>query len=182
MSRRCARGFTLLEVMVALAIVSIGLIAAFNGIIQMAHSTATLRERAMADWIAMNEITAIRISGDYPAVGRFDGSTEFAGREWRWEANISETGVNDLRRIDMIVSDERSPDDAITIMTGFMSRGAGVPTARIDWWGLGAGPGPGGSPGTDPDADDEPVADEPVRDRPPRRRARDRGTPEDDEE
>jgi prepilin-type N-terminal cleavage/methylation domain-containing protein len=41
------RGFTLLEVMVALAIVSIGLIAAFNGIIQMAHSTAVLRERAL---------------------------------------------------------------------------------------------------------------------------------------
>jgi general secretion pathway protein I len=179
MSVRGARGFTLLEVMVALAIVSIGLIAAFNGIIQMAHSTAMLRERAMADWIAMNEITAIRISGDFPEVGRFDGSTEFAGREWRWEANISETGVNDLRRIDMIVTDEASPQDAITIMTGFMSRGAGMPTARIDWWGLGQGPG--GEPGPDPNAEE--AADEPVRDRPTRRRSgRDRSSPEDEEE
>jgi Tfp pilus assembly protein PilV len=55
--------------MVSLAIVSIGLIAAFNGIIQMAHSTSVLRERALADWIAMNQITEIRLSGDFPDVG-----------------------------------------------------------------------------------------------------------------
>src|SRR5690606_11789375 len=59
--RRRQRGFTLLEVMVAMAIVSIGLIAVFNAIIQMAHSTSTLRERALADWIAMNQISEIRL-------------------------------------------------------------------------------------------------------------------------
>jgi len=174
MNTRRARGFTLLEVMVALAIVSIGLIAVFNGIIQMAHSTSTLRERALADWIAMNMISQIRISGDFPDVGSFDGSTEFAGREWRWEANISETGVTDLRRIDMNVAYEDLPDDVITIMAGFVSRGAGVAPARIDWWGAGTPPADegdgddddgtddGGNPGDDapnvpvpPDPDDE---------------------------
>lgn len=180
MNARTARGFTLLEVMVALAIVSIGLIAAFNGIIQMAHSTAMLRERALADWIAMNEISTIRISGDFPAVGRFDGDTEFAGREWRWEANISETGVSDLRRIDMIVTDRDTPDNAITIMTGFVSRGGNLPTAPIDWWGMGVAGAPGG--GSDPEAG-EPLADEPARDRPTRRRPpRQRDVSEDDEE
>jgi general secretion pathway protein I len=66
MRLRRADGFTLLEVMVALAVVSIGLIAVFNGIIQMAHSTSMMRERALADWIAMNTISEIRISGDFP--------------------------------------------------------------------------------------------------------------------
>lgn len=153
MTRRCARGFTLLEVMVALAIVSIGLIAAFNSIIQMAHSTTVLRERAMADWIAMNMITEIRLSGDFPDVGSFDGSTEFAAREWRWEARISETGVNDLRRIDMAVAYEDVPEDSITIMTGFVSRRLGGGAARIDWWGGGTGLGEGDEPPGEEDED-----------------------------
>lgn len=178
MISRVARGFTLLEVMVALAIVSIGLIAAFNGVIQMAYSTATLRERALADWIAMNEITAIRISGDFPAVGRIDGNTEFAGRGWRWEARISDTGVNDLRRIDMYVAREDTPEDALTIMTGFVSRGSGMPAPRLDWLGVG-----GLVPGEDPDAEQPPGAGAvtPEVPRPPRQpRRRDR--PQDDEE
>jgi general secretion pathway protein I len=140
-----ARGFTLLEVMVALAIVSIGLIAAFNGIIQMAHSSATLRDRALADWIAMNQITEIRLSGEFPEIGRFDGNATFADREWRWEARIAETGVRDLRRIDLYVARAEFPDDPVTIMAGFVSRGApgGV---RIDWWGPTGSAGGGEDP------------------------------------
>jgi general secretion pathway protein I len=159
MMPRGLRGFTLLEVMVALAIVSIGLIAAFNGVIQMAHSTSMLRERALADWIAMNQISEIRISGEFPSVGSFDGSTEFAGREWRWEASVSETGVRDLRRSDMAVSYEESPGNPVTILTGFVAREAASPPFRIDWWGAGApplGPGDDPDPGGDPDGGDEP--------------------------
>lgn len=148
------RGFTLLEVMVALAIVSIGLIAVFNGIIQMAHSTAVLRERALADWIAMNQISEIRISGDFPAVGRSNGSTEFANRNWRWEATISETGVADLRRIDLAVAYEAAPDDVVTLMTGFVSRGFGGRAMRVDWWGAGLPPASG------PDEDEPPPEDD----------------------
>lgn len=153
MKRRRAGGFTLLEVMVALAIVAIGLIAAFNGVIQMAHSTSTLRERALADWIAMNQISEIRISGDFPDVGSFDGDTEFAGREWRWEANVSETGVPDLRRVDLSVAYGDRPGDVVTIMAGFVARGQEGTAAYIDWWGAG-GP-PIGGPGDEEEPPDE---------------------------
>lgn len=171
---RRTRGFTLLEVMVALAVVSIGLIAVFNGIIQMAHSTSTLRERALADWIAMNEISTIRISGEFPDVGNFNGTTEFAGREWRWEARISETGVTDLRRIDLSVAHEDFPEDDITIVTGFMSRGAAGLATQIDWWGVGA---PLAGPGEQEQEDAPPAEPAPARPSRPRRTEQ----PEDDE-
>lgn len=164
MSFRRGAGFTLVEVMVALAIVSIGLIAVFNAIIQMAHSSSTMRERALADWIAMNAITELRITGDFPEVGRFDGESWFAGRDWRWEAEISETGVEDLRRVDMSVAYEEFPDDPVTIMTGFITRSSGT-GASIDWWGGGslAGPGDGADGGEDSQAeeDDPDEPDEP---------------------
>jgi general secretion pathway protein I len=177
--RRRASGFTLLEVMVALAVVSIGLIAAFNGIIQMAHSTSMLRERAMADWIAMNMISTIRISGDFPDVGSFDGSTEFASREWRWEARVSETGVNDLRRIDMHVAYEDRPDDTVTIVTGFVARQAGG-TAPVDWWGAGAPAADPPEGEADDDADAEAEA-EAEGERAPRRPRREEQTEEEEE-
>lgn len=164
MTRRGARGFTLLEVMVALAIVAIGLIAAFNGVIQMAHSTSVLRERALADWIAMNQISQIRVSGEFPEIGTSDGNAEFAGRQWRWEATISETGVTDLRRIEMAVAYEAQPEDPVTIVTGFVTRRfEGVPTV-IDWWGAGA---PGGEPPgeeAEPPPEDDPQDPEPASD------------------
>lgn len=136
-------GFTLLEVMVALAIVSIGLIAAFNGIIHMAYSSATLRDRALADWIAMNQITEIRVSGEFPEVGSRNGEVFFADRPWRWEARVSETGVSDLRRIDLSVMREAFPDDPVTIMSGFISRDAAGLETQIDWWGVRIAPGEG---------------------------------------
>jgi len=175
MTRRRASGFTLLEVLVALAIVAFGIIAAFNGIIQMAHSTARLQERAMGDWIAMNQISEIRLSGDFPDVSEFDGSVEFAGRPWRWQATVSETGVTDLRRIDMSVSFEENPDDVVTIVTGFVSRQTGPAGAPLDWWGGQAG---GDSPQAD---EDEEVSDEESQDpTQPESRPPDDGEEEDD--
>ncbi|NHA14462.1 type II secretion system minor pseudopilin GspI [Thioalkalivibrio sp. XN279] len=165
---RRGRGFTLLEVMVALAIVSIGLIAAFNAVIQMAHSTTTLRERAFADWIAMNQLTELRVTGEFPDVGRFDGDVEFAGREWRWEASVSETGVEDLRRVDISVAYIERPEDLVTLLTGFIGRDSG-PAALIDWWGAtDAEAAPPGGEGT------EEVEPEPANPPPP--------TPDENEE
>lgn len=167
MKRVSTRGFTLLEVMVSLAVVSIGLIAVFNGIIQMAHSTSTLRERALADWIAMNQISEIRLSGEFPDVGDSNDTVEFAGREWRWTARISETGVENLRRIDMAVAYDELPDDVITLMTGFVSRGVSGPAPQIDWWGTGQPPAAPGEQDEDQDSDQEPSPEAPD-DAPPR--------------
>lgn len=151
---RRSRGFTLLEVMVALAIVSIGLIAAFNGVIQMVHSTTALRERAFADWIAMNQLAEIRVGGEFPEVGRFDGDVEFAGRDWRWEAEVQETGVDGLRRLDIAVAYIESPEQPVTLLTGFVSRDTGG-LPPVNWWGEGTGP-QDGAPGEEdqpPDAE-----------------------------
>lgn len=119
MSRQA--GFTLLEVIVALAVVSLGIIAAFNLIVQISTGSIHMKERTFGSWVANNEITRIRLSGEFPDVSEFDGDVEFAGREYRWRANVSETGVDQLRRVDLEVAYAEDPDVVVASSVGFLS-------------------------------------------------------------
>lgn len=135
-------GFTLLEVVVALAVVTLGIIAAFNLVVQISTGSLQMKERTIAGWIASNEITRLRLSGEFPEVSQFDGDTEFAGELYRWRATVSETGVDELRRIDMDVSYADDPDLVIGRSTGFISP---LPPPRLGGsnWTAAAVTGPG---------------------------------------
>ena len=143
---RGQRGFTLLEVIVALAVVALGLIAAFNGVIQITSGASYMRERTLASWVAMNELTRIRVGGAFPEVSESDGDVEFGLSTYRWRARVSETGVDNLRRVDMEVAYVDSPDDTIATATGFIApRPPPLTTAR-SW--------SSGTPGNDLAGDD----------------------------
>ncbi|MBX3704694.1 MAG: type II secretion system minor pseudopilin GspI, partial [Steroidobacteraceae bacterium] len=98
-----AGGFTLIEVVVALAIVGIGMFAVFKTIGDTAGNVAVLRDRTIAVWIADNRITEVRLSGQMPSVDQTSGDLEMAGRRWHWVAKVSQTPVDGLRRIDVSV-------------------------------------------------------------------------------
>jgi general secretion pathway protein I len=135
--RRAGGGFTLLEVMVALAVVSLGLIAVFNGIIQISDQSAHLRERAFAHWVAMNEVTRMRVDQNIPEVSEFDGDVEFADTTYRWEATVSETGVEDLLRIDLRVGYADTPDDTLAETVAFVAPRPPPGVGGISWSGAG---------------------------------------------
>jgi general secretion pathway protein I len=145
-ARRPQQGFTLLEVMIALAIVALGVIGLFNQIIRISDGTLRMRERTMANWIALNEITRIRLSGSMPEVSEFDGDVEFAGAEYRWQARVSETGVEDLRRIDIEVGYVDDPDVSLGNAVGFVTPAPSGNATLTDWSGGSRNlqPGPAG--------------------------------------
>jgi general secretion pathway protein I len=137
-----ARGFTLLEVVVALAVVSLGIIAAFNLIVQISAGALHMKEKTFASWIASNEITRLRLSGEFPDVSQFDGDVEFAGSDYRWRATVSETGVDDLRRIDIDVAYADDPDTVIGRSVGFIAPPV-QPRLGGTGWNESGGEGPG---------------------------------------
>ncbi|MGA0707781.1 MAG: type II secretion system minor pseudopilin GspI, partial [Steroidobacteraceae bacterium] len=96
-------GFTLIEVVVAMAVVALGLLAVFRVVSDTVNNTAHLRDRTFAEWIADNQLTEIRLRGALPSVGTASGTVEYAGREWAWESTVSETPVPDLVRVDVEV-------------------------------------------------------------------------------
>ena len=112
-------GFTLVEVMVALAIAGLSLAAVAASISQMVDAAYAMQERTYASWIAQNRITELRLANVLPEVSTTSGEVEFAALEWAWRATISETGVENLFRVDVEVSHAGS-DAIIRTVTGFI--------------------------------------------------------------
>jgi general secretion pathway protein I len=112
-------GFTLIEVMVALVIAVLALTGVLAAISQMADSAIAMRERTYASWIAQNKITELRLANVVPEVSESNGEVEYAGLDWAWTANISETGIENLFRIDVEVGFAGSEFN-IRSVTGFI--------------------------------------------------------------
>ncbi len=147
-----SRGFTLIEVVVALAILGIGMLAVFKTIGDTVNNVEELRDRSFAEWIADNRITEIRLTGEMPSVEETAGEVEFAGRQWHWVTTVSQTQVRGLRRIDVSVRRDEDPEDSsIVTLSGFVGAVAtAAPQANDDWY---AGLEPGGDGGGDGDGD-----------------------------
>lgn len=130
--RRRSAGFTLLEVMVALGIAALSLTAVTAAMSQMVDAASSMRERTYASWIAQNQIAEMRLSNVVPDVSEDSGEVEFAGLEWTWRSTVSETGVENLYRVDVAVSFVES-DAIIRTVTGFIGE-PGIPgQSNIAW-------------------------------------------------
>lgn len=85
-----ARGFTLLEVLVALVVVALGMSALLETLTQSAQNVANLRERTVAEWIAMNQLALARLSLNAPTIGVTQGDVQnCANGNWHWQQSIS---------------------------------------------------------------------------------------------
>ncbi|MDB5814269.1 MAG: type secretion system protein GspI [Rhodocyclales bacterium] len=105
--KRRQHAFTLLEVLIALAMLAIVLTAAFRGINLVALRTAELSERYIAEWIAQDRLAELRMQnsrGQFPDVGGTDGDIEQGGRRFHWHIDVRALDLPLFRRIDVKVS------------------------------------------------------------------------------
>jgi general secretion pathway protein I len=124
-----ARGFTLVEVLVALSVVAIGLLALVSTSGYYARQSADLRDRAYAGWVASNQLAALRIEPGFPEPGTETGESTLGGVRWSWRVVVSPApGEQDLRRIDVTVAHAATPDDTVVVLTGFIGRHRPVTT------------------------------------------------------
>ncbi len=106
------RGFTLLEVMVALAIFATASIALYSAVQHITRNSAGLSERTQALWIADNRLNELRAGMLAPGQERQEQRVEFGGRQW-WLLTDSEPAPDSrLLKVSVRVSPQASLDDA----------------------------------------------------------------------
>jgi len=114
-------GFTLLEILVALAVVAIALSAIVSEVSNNVKNAAHLRDKTLAHWVAMNQVTEWRTSGDWPAPGVSQGDALMAEHEWHWSMTVSTTEDADVRRMDVEARADQNaqrPDASIIAYIG----------------------------------------------------------------
>lgn len=97
------KGFTLIEVLVALTIAAIALAAVSRTVIQAIDTTIALRDRQLALWVAQNQLAKIRITREWPKADTTEGSATQMGREWTWKQKVITTPEPNFRRIEIEV-------------------------------------------------------------------------------
>ena len=159
-ARRASAGFTLIEVLVALAIVAIGMAAVLGALSSSAETLLYLRDKTFAQWVALNQIANLRLSGQQTPAGNSTGDIDFAGRSWHWRQEVTATQIPGVVRIDVKVrpADVKAGDDNgwFTTVSGIQGDAVAIPNGYLPDWGsqvlpgqaMQAGLGGTGQPGT----------------------------------
>ena len=114
------RGFTLVEVLVALAIVSIALMAALRAAGQGSEGAGELRARTLAGWVAQNLLDEHRARREWLSLGTRQGTQSQAGTEFVWREEVVATPNASFRRVDVRVFASREDSHALAHLAGFV--------------------------------------------------------------
>ena len=115
-----AQGFTLLEVLVALAIVAIALGAAVRLSGEIINGTTSLKQHTLARWLAQNRINTLLAVNSWPSIGASDGDESMANFDFHWQQDVSNTPNQFYRRIEVRVYAHGDADFAIADLVTYM--------------------------------------------------------------
>jgi general secretion pathway protein I len=85
---KTSHGFTLIEILVALSIIAIALGALIKASGSHTQSAGYLKQKTLAHYVAMNEISLLHAKHEWPDLGKIHKSTEMAKHEWFWTREI----------------------------------------------------------------------------------------------
>ncbi|GGY67116.1 type II secretion system minor pseudopilin GspI [Marinobacter zhanjiangensis] len=116
------RGFTLIEVLVALMVFGLIATAASRAGSQYIGSFERVRDLTLASWLASNQMNEVRLQEDFPPVAENSEEVEYAGRRWRVVTTVSDTDESSMRRIEVVIQAYRGRGDPAQIqsLSGFL--------------------------------------------------------------
>lgn len=113
-----SRGFTLVEVLVAMAILAIGVSALVTASGASAHRSKLLSDREFGRWIAANHLNTLQAMPGPPKIGTTGSEVEMMNRTWHLRTRARKEQL-DLIRIDIEVRLSRDAEGYIYSVTGF---------------------------------------------------------------
>ncbi|MBW6520650.1 MAG: type II secretion system minor pseudopilin GspI [Desulfoarculaceae bacterium] len=120
-SLRSKKGFTLLEILVALAVLSIALMAALKSSGVAIQNTSALKERTLAHWVMLNRVAELELDRRWISLGTTRGKTLMAGQTWYWVISTEKTPDPDIRMAEVSVG-LGEKDNALVSMVAFLDR------------------------------------------------------------
>ena len=119
--------------LIALAIVALSAGALLGTVTSSASNISFLKDKTLAEWVALNRLTEIRIAQQFPAEGKRTGNAELGGLRWQWEEEVSKLPIEGMLRVDVRVRptgetvDDSRPIDKPTEQKDAKSEAAATP-------------------------------------------------------
>jgi len=114
------RGFTLIEVLIALVVIGIAMAAAVRATMAVTDESLTLRRHLAGNWVAQNHINGYIARGQFPSAGEQSGTEDEAGLSFAWHEKVSDTPNGSFRRVEVRVTAPGS-DHADAILIGYVT-------------------------------------------------------------
>ncbi|MBL1294457.1 MAG: type II secretion system minor pseudopilin GspI [Thiotrichales bacterium] len=114
------KGFTLIEVIIALAVIAISMAAAINGVGKNINNASYLREKTLAHWVASNKVAEIQLSDVALDASEKKGEETLANLRWEWTVKIDETDIKNIKRLTVEVrrEDGNGPSASVVAYVG----------------------------------------------------------------
>ena len=116
------KGFTLLEVMLAMAIFSIAGIAILGATDTNSRNLGYLERTILASWVASNQLVDITLDNTWPPKNNKKDKVELAGQEWFWQQKVIKTTDKAMRAVVVEVRLEEKEKSALTSLMTYVSK------------------------------------------------------------
>jgi general secretion pathway protein I len=132
-----SRGFTLIEVMIALMVVAIGLSALMVAVSGTARTSGYLRDKTLAQWMALNRLSEVRLNLTKFGQNTDTGEINFANRTWHYDTRYFDTSIATMKRVVVRVyaGDSKTKGNPLAESTGFLGSSVSTPGSSntVDW-------------------------------------------------
>jgi len=115
-------GFTLIEVMLAMAVFSIAGVALLGVADNNYRHISHLEEQMFANWVASNQLVETSLDKTWPPRNNRKGKVEMAGRTWHWQQKVVKTANKEMRALTMEVRLDEDEELVITSLTTYLAQ------------------------------------------------------------
>jgi general secretion pathway protein I len=131
-----SRGFTLVEVLVALVVVALGLTALMVAVNGTARTSGFLRDKSLAQWIALNRLSEVRLNVTKFGQNKDTGELDFGNRKWHYDTRYFDTSIASMKRVVVRVylGEAKTKGNPLAQAVGFLGGSLSTPgSTTLDW-------------------------------------------------
>ena len=118
--RHQSTGFTLIEVMISMAIFSIVGLSLLSTSSSTLNGTRRIEQQALANWVASNQLVEVKLSKQWPPKNNQKGKVTLADTQWYWSQKVLKTTDDTMKAVVVEVRQQEKDKQAITSLTTYV--------------------------------------------------------------